>query len=79
MISGEIQFYNRFTHEVVHRVDMKDIDIDEYQKSDELYQILLKKEIGSVRTLVHYAHSIIDKAIYIRGNSLEDNRATPAI
>lgn len=79
MLSGEIQFYNRFTNEIVHRVDMKDVDIDEYQKSDEFYQILLEKEIGSVRALVHYAHSIIDKAIYIRGDSLDDNRATPAI
>ena len=79
MLSGEMQFYNRFTHEIVHRVDMKDMDIDKYQKSDEFYQILLEKEIGSVRTLVHYTHHIMDKAIYIRGDSLEDNRATPTI
>lgn len=79
MLSGEIQFYNRFTHEIVHRVDMKDIDIDEYQKSDEFYQILLEKEIGSVRTLVHYAHHIMDKAIYIRGDSLDDNRVVSDI
>lgn len=79
MISGEIQFYNRFTHEIVHRVDMKDIDIDEYQKSDEFYQILLEKEIGSVRTLVHYVTHIMDKAIYIRGDSLDDNRVTSDI
>lgn len=79
MLSGEIQFYNRFTHEIVHRVDMKDVDTDEYQHSDEFYQILLEKEIGSVRTIAHYENWIINKAIYIRGDSLEDNRVAPTI
>ncbi len=79
MLSGEMQFINRFTNEIVHRVDMKDINIDEYQHSDEFYQILLEKEIGIVRTVVHYEHSIIDKAIYIQGDCLEDNRVTSAI
>ncbi len=79
MISGEIQFYNRFTNKIVHKVDMKDIDTDEYQRSDEFYQILVEKEIGIVRTVVHYEHSIIDKAIYIRDDSLEDNRVTSTI
>jgi GH25 family lysozyme M1 (1,4-beta-N-acetylmuramidase) len=64
ILSGEIRFYNRFTDKIIHRVDMKDVDIDEYQRSDEFRQIILEKEVGVVDTIVHYANHIIERRIY---------------
>jgi len=66
MLSGEIIFYNQSMNEIVHKVDMKDIDIEKYQQSKEFQQILVDMKIGSVVTINHYANYIVETTIYRR-------------
>jgi len=47
-------------------MDMKDVDIEKYQQSNEFQQILVDMKIGSVVTITHYANHIVEKTIYRR-------------
>jgi len=66
MLSGEIIFYNQPMNKIVHKMDMKDVDIEKYQQSNEFQQILVDMKIGSVVTITHYANHIVEKTIYRR-------------
>ena len=56
MLAGELIFYNRFTNKAVHRVDMEDLDIEEYQNSSLFYKIISELRIGRVTTSIHYTN-----------------------
>ena len=47
-------------------MDMKDVDIEKYQQSNEFQQILVDMKIGSVVTITHYANYIVETTIYRR-------------
>jgi len=66
MLSGEIIFYNQPMNKIVHKMDMKDVDIEKYQQSNEFQQILVDMKIGSVVTITHYANYIVETTIYRR-------------
>lgn len=56
MLVGEVIFYNRFSNEVVKRIDMEDIDIEKYKCSPEFYKTIIEKRIGRVTTSIHYTN-----------------------
>jgi GH25 family lysozyme M1 (1,4-beta-N-acetylmuramidase) len=66
MLSGKIIFYNESINKIVHKVDMKDVDIEIYQQSNEFQHILVDMKIGSVVTITHYVTHIIETTIYRR-------------
>jgi hypothetical protein len=57
MLAGEIRFYNRYSKEILHRIDMDEIDdIEKYQHSREFYKIIFQSRIGRVTTSIHYTN-----------------------
>jgi GH25 family lysozyme M1 (1,4-beta-N-acetylmuramidase) len=40
MLAGEIIFYNRFSNEAIHRIDIEGVDIESYHHSREFYTII---------------------------------------
>jgi hypothetical protein len=56
MLAGEMLFYNRYSGEIIHRIDCENIDINTYHHSKEFYTIIFEKRVGRVVSSIHYTN-----------------------
>lgn len=56
MLAGGLIFYNRYSQEAIHRIDMEDIDNNTYLNSREFYALIFEKRVGRVISSVHYTN-----------------------